>query len=154
LKTLPLTDEQRAKVEAVVRRGAAIATLATPEELHYAARAWNWDNGVATMREIVERSDCALATAMLVFWRSLPDEIIGTFETRKAAQREGEGEAFDLQIAILERASTYERHDIAYDPSDDDGTDWLADYPKDARELPLSLTQATPGRHADPRIFF
>jgi hypothetical protein len=158
MSLIPLTAEQRDRVDRVINEGAAIATLTTPEELHYAAYSWNWDDGVAQLREIVLRADCALATASLIFWNGLPDEVIGSYATRDEAEEvDGEGAVFDLQMLICERVSAgaYERHDIAYDPADDGGTNWVEDYPEDApHALPEALTQAIPGRALDDDIMF
>ena len=155
---IELSKEQRDRVAAVLEGDAAISTLLTPEELHVAANAWNWDGGVDGVRQIVERADCALATAALVFWRSLPDEVIGFYADRDSAEEEdGQGDTFDLQLLIRDRvaAGGYANHDIGFDPSDDDGTDWSEDYPEEpAHELPAALLGAVPGRLPDPELRF
>jgi hypothetical protein len=157
--TLPLDPAQRERVRRVLRDDAPIAVLESAAELHYAARSWNWDRGVAELRALVDRDDCALATALLLFWNSLPDEIIGLYKTRAQAEKaEGEGAVHDLQTRIVKRvaAGAFGGHDIGYDPHDHGGVDLTEDWDPDeaVTALPPAMFAAVPGRLADPDIRF
>lgn len=153
---LRLDEAQLARIRAVLHHHAPIATLLTPAELHYVASRWNWDRGVAGLQEIVERPDCSLATAVLVFWRGLPDEVVGFHPSRAEAEdADGAGELWDLQTELVRKvaAGGFVAHGIGYDPEDDNGTNWLEDWPEDAEvELPRALCEAVPGERVDPRL--
>jgi hypothetical protein len=152
MERLPLSPEAVVRVRAVLD-GAAIDTLQSAAELHYAARAWNWDDA-SRLVDVVRRPDCTLATAAMLFWRSLPDEVIGHFANRKAAHRAGESAAWDLQAEIRDGVAAGRfAAGIGYDPADDGGTDWTEDWPDD-KPVPEALLRAVPGPSADPSLRF
>jgi hypothetical protein len=158
-RLLPLDPAARDRVRAVHAHEAKVATLQSPAELHYLARSWNWDEGIDALRDIINRPDCALATAMHVLWHSLPDEVIGRYATRDEAEEEdGAGDVYDLELAICIRAAAggYADHGIGYDPTDIDGKDFTANWdPATAKHaIPLVLLVPVSGPVLDPEIRF
>jgi hypothetical protein len=156
---LELEGAARARVQAVLDGAAGIATLESPTELHYLALRWNWDDGMAVLRELVVRPDCALGTAQHVLWHSLPEEVIGFYASAEDAEDgDGEGATFELQQAIVERASAggYQLLGIGYDPSDVNGTDMTEGWnPATAKHaIPDLLIKAVDGARQDPSIRF
>jgi len=156
---LPLDPAARARVRAAHEHEAKVSTLQSPAELHYLARYWNWDEGLDALRDIVNRPDCALATAMHVLWHSLPDEVIGLYATRDEAEDEdGAGEVYDLALAICIRAAAggYADHGIGYDPTNVGGTDLTANWDPAAAKhaIPTVLMGPVHGRVLDPAIKF
>lgn len=135
----------------------------TPEELHYAAAHWNWDDGPETLTKIVRRKDCALATATMVFWMSEPQEVMGAYRTAAAAKKDDYDGFYPLLVLIRDRiaAGAFERHDIGYDPRHDtsanpQGVDWTEDWDPIAKThaLPKSMLRAVEGRMLDPNYLF
>ena len=156
---LALDTDARARVAAVLDGRASVDTLRTPTERHYLALRWNWDAGVAPLRQLIDHPACALATAQHVLWHSLPDELIGFYASREDAERgDGEGDVFDLQLAICARAAAggFAHHGVGYDPTDADGADFTEDWDADAAKhpIPTVLFVAVDGPRADPAIRF
>jgi len=158
---LELSADASARVQRVVNTEAPVATLQSSVELHYAASAWSWDNGLEALREVATRPDCSLATALLIYWNGeAADFFFGCADAKTADEKyfSGAGETFELlrELEDLVVQGFYSPHGIGYDPGDDGGTDlrkgW--DDPEMAHPIPPAMVQVTPGPRRNPEIFF
>jgi hypothetical protein len=132
-----------------------LAELSTlePNKLHAWAKRFNWDEGLFGPTLALRNRRCALATALLLYWRAKP-RFYRQWTARKDVPAE-ERKAFDLLRAIEKalRAGAFAPRGIAYDPRDDLGSDFTAvDYPKEAkvRDLPPEVLVWTDGKKAYP----
>lgn len=121
---------------------------ATPDEWHQVAWNWNWDSGVEPLRWIVQRPKCDRGTALLIYWYAGP-RYFAQYASREEVL-EYSLEHYDLIMAI-ERAylaGFYTRQEIAFDPSDDAGFDWTAEYAAEPlqRPIPAAMYTASRGR--------
>ncbi len=112
-----------------------------PEEIHLFAELWNWDAGTEPLEKLAARPACEVATAKLLFWRSQPQEHVGTDPTSKMQPYErGLFEfARSLQRRVL--GGEFKAGTIEYDPR--------SDY--DLRNVPAGGDG--PGWTIDPRMF-
>lgn len=120
--------------------------LMNTEQLHELADQWNWDDGLTVLQKIIENPHCSIGTACLIYWRGSPhyfrkfthpDEI--PFYNR---------ENYDLLEQIEKRmaASFFQHNGIAYDPRNDEGSDFTRCRYKLSlmkRDIPDSLLIAT-----------
>jgi hypothetical protein len=88
---------------------------ATPEQWHSFALGFNWDDPLEPLFWIVRQDDCDMATALTIFWRSVP-----SWDLMKLANGE---EVYDREEAplidyIANRIGGrgYQRRKIAWDP--------------------------------------
>jgi hypothetical protein len=120
---------------------------ATPEDWHQVAWHWNWDSGVEPLRWIIRQERCDRGTALLIYWCGGP---------RYLAQYAERGEVpfyaledYDLNMAIEAAylAGRYTSTQIAFDPRNDLGYDWTAEYADQLyrRPIPEHMYAATPG---------
>ena len=116
---------------------------ARPYVLHAKAREYNWDDGVAGLLRIIRDPACDLATALLVYWNSEPDEFTGY-----ASPKDGKGaerKTLELLIEIEQRVAKgqYKTARIPYDPTDQDGVDLTRgsafDPKSDKRRIPKAM---------------
>lgn len=157
---LPLSREQYDRVRKVLREGAEISTLQTPEELHYTARSWNWDNGIKELREILSRSDCSLATALLIYWNAEPVDLFSAYENAEEASEESktDGLAFELLAEIEEKVGKggFTNPSIGYNPKNDEGIDLTSELDEVdlLHKIPKEMMSAVIGLVADNEIRF
>jgi len=92
----------------------------SPEQRHFVALTLNWDFAGTTLDWLVTRPDCDLATAVELFWRAEPSEMI-EFATKDALLKEAAYYEwpYDFVGGIVRRATSgfYNRDLIAYDTS-------------------------------------
>lgn len=124
---------------------------ATPDDWHQVAWGWNWDSGHETLQWIIRQPTCDCGTALLVYWKGGP-RYYAQYTTR-AEVPEYEIAGYDLVIDI-ERAylaGAYTRQEIAFDPHNDEGQDWAAEYSTtpNRRPIPALMYIASPGRHVE-----
>jgi hypothetical protein len=85
----------------------AFAESQNPKIWHQMAMGWNWDNHTAFLNWLIDNPKTDRATILMIYWKDWPNE---RSKTKKA---------------IEERYHHfYERQAIAYDPGNDEGTDW------------------------------
>src|SRR5690349_9296432 len=96
-------------------RRAAVATLATPEELHAFALHYNWDDGVELLTLIIRNPMCDRGTALMLYW--LTD---GIFAQRAEEISRYQGHVYALAMEIERRflAGFYTGAAIRFDPKD------------------------------------
>lgn len=127
---------------------AAYLAQATPEEWHQVAWNWNWDAGIEPLRWIIRQPTCDRGTALLVYWYAGP-----RYKARYASRDEVplyQLEGFDLVMEIEAGflAGRYSNAQISFDPRDDLGHDWTAEYGDQPyrRLIPPQMYMASPGR--------
>jgi len=123
-----LDDAQSDRVRAFCEQGADVATLQTPAELFYAANRWNWDDGLDGPRALLSHPDFPRAAALLLYWNGGYDILTDCGTVEEAEEEFQAGDVFVLLMA-LEAAviAGLPTHGIAYDPSNDGGTDWTSE---------------------------
>jgi hypothetical protein len=90
------------------------------ETLHEFVLHYNWDDGVAPLREIAADEQCSEATALMIFWRAQPEDYRRyVYHAKKIT--DGEIEVFDLIRFVLGNylRGFYRKTEIAYDPRQD-----------------------------------
>jgi hypothetical protein len=88
----------------------------TSETLHEFVLHYDWNGGIAPLREIASDERCSEATALMIFWRARPEDYARyAYHARKI---EGDIEVFDLIRLVLRNylGGFYRKTDIAYDP--------------------------------------
>lgn len=95
---------------------------ADPEELHAFAATWNWDQGTWALSEIIRNPACEAATALLIYWRAMPEWLL-QFADRQAVAADPLGaslaETFDFlaEIEALYLAGGFRVGSLSYDPA-------------------------------------
>lgn len=92
----------------------------TPDDWHKVAADYNWDNGLAPLDWIVSQPLCDRATALLVFWRAVPDNVLRYASEAEAKADYADGE-FRLCVTIAAnlRAGFYRRSEITFSAEDE-----------------------------------
>jgi hypothetical protein len=112
-------------------------TLKTPEELHYLADHWDWEDGVDVLQWIVESPLCSEATALMIFWQAQPNDFT-EYSWKAKKLPDGDIEMFNLIRTIVDKfeCGFYAKTSITYDP--------ICDMP-DEIIIPEIMYQATTG---------
>lgn len=88
---------------------------ATPEQWHRFALGFNWDDPLEPLFWIVRQDDCDMATALTIFWRSLPGwDIMKLANGEKVYDRE-EAPLIEYIAKRIGRKG-FQRRKIAWDP--------------------------------------
>jgi hypothetical protein len=127
-----------------------LAEVESPEELHYYAINYNWDDGLDLLRPVIDHPLCDQGTALFLFWLGQPD----WFYDREADGRIGSGDSDnlrflkDVQAKYLE--SGFPSHRIRVDPTDMVfGVDYTEPGPDSTGVgiglVPALMKQASPG---------
>lgn len=120
-----------------------------PEVWHKIAMGWNWDGGLAPLAWIVRQPECDRGTALLIYWRGGPGwykQYGGREEVPPFVSAENHDLLKDIERRYL--SGFYTRHEIAFDPHDDQGFDWTNEY-KDVptkHPIPKEMFIGTSGR--------
>jgi hypothetical protein len=153
--TTGLTDDQYERVRAIVRGDRdGIDTLQTAVELHQLAWNWNWDDSQNIPLQIVRHPLCDRGTALLIYWYAGPRWYY-QFANRDevAAKKAWSLPHYDLVKEIEERyiVGGYAQGEIAFDPSNDEGIDWIAEYEDEESKqvIPEIMKEPSPGRRLD-----
>ena len=94
------------------------------QELHLVADQWNWDDGLSELHAIIENRQCALGTAVMLYWRGHP-HYYRKFTSWEAIPAYNLGPYKLLeQIEQHMQAGFYQHHGVTYDPRNDHGTDF------------------------------
>lgn len=118
------------------------------EQLHHIAYKWNWDDncddGYVTLHLIVEHPNCALGTALLLYWRGEP-----LYFRQYATRDEVPGYHYDTYdfLAELEQmvqTNKFQHRGIVYDPRNDCGGVDLTIYKHNKRNGKFVLKRAIP----------
>ncbi|MBB6370540.1 DUF4274 domain-containing protein [Chryseobacterium shigense] len=91
-------------------------------ELHYLADIYNWDDGVEVLFWIINSGKCDKGTALMIFWRAVPDYY---FEKNEDELEIYEKEVYQLLNKIVEafKSNKFRRSGLKYNPADDFDTD-------------------------------
>lgn len=123
--------------------------LMDTEHLHRLADQWNWDDGLTVLRLIIDNQQCAIGTALLIYWRGSP-HYFRKYTHRNQIEHYNLGN-YDLLLEIEKRmeAGFFQHRGIAYDPHNDRGIDltrckYKASLMK--RDIPAFLLIATTER--------
>jgi hypothetical protein len=150
-----LTDDQYQRVRAIVRGDRdGIDTLQTAVELHQLAWNWNWDDLQDVPRQIIRHPLCDRGTALLIYWRAAPRWYYQFANRDEVASKHAWSlPHYDLVKEIEERyvAGGYSQGEIAFDPSNDEGIDWIAEYEDEESKqlIPDIMNEPSPGRRLD-----
>lgn len=131
MEKVQLTDGQKANVLRVMFENLEdLKTLQNPLELHAVASNWNWDDGCELLTWIVCNPICEKGTALLLYWRAGPRWFY-QFSNRDEISKY-ELPIYDLIKEIETRyiSGFYKESTIAFDPKNDEETDWTIAYSK------------------------
>jgi hypothetical protein len=153
-KFLLLDKNQQKRVDKFTDGDAPVSSLQSPEELHYAAAGWNWDNGVKKLQKLIARPDCSLATMIMIYWNGEPDEM---FEYKNAKEAEEDlymGDVFELLIDIEKRVlkGNIPTFGIGFNPKDNEnGVDLTQDWnhPSLKHRVPPKMLKKVEGLRID-----
>jgi hypothetical protein len=142
-----LTHEQRKRVIYALEFLDREHTLVTPEEVHHYAWHYNWDDGEASMHQLLDHPAIDKGTVLLIYWRASP-RWFRQFATRDEVD-DWARSAYDLIKEIEQRFATdfYMRQSIRYDPADDresSHTDGYTDI-EIKQDIPDEMYQITSG---------
>jgi len=119
IRSDPAEFRRRAE-EIRMRMEKFVTTSCSPEELHYFADRWNWDNGIDALQKVIRNPSCDFSTVQLIFWRASPDAY-QECASRDEIESNHALEMWDFIHEILERveAGSYDEGTIPYNPSKD-----------------------------------
>ncbi len=124
-----------------------VKNLPSPLELHVVASNWNWDDGCKVLEWIIRNPICDKGTALLLYWRACPKWFYQY--TSRDEIPEWSRSIYDFIKEVEERylSGFYKQAEIAFDPRDDEGTNWIEEYPnvKVKQEIPDQMKAAIPG---------
>jgi hypothetical protein len=142
-----LTHDQRKRIIYALEFLNREYTLITSEEVHHYAWHYNWDDGDAAMRQLIDHPAIDKGTVLLIYWRASPGWF-RQFATRDEVDDWAQSD-YDLIKEIEQRFATnaFVYQSIRYDPTDDRGsnrTDGYTDI-EIKQEIPVLMYQVTPG---------
>lgn len=126
----------------------AYLTQATPSEWHQVAWNWNWDSGIEPLQWIIRQAACDRGTALLIYWYNGPRYLAQYAMRAEVPDYKLEGYDLMLEIEQAYLAGRYTHAEIAFDPHDDEGHDWTAEYADIPyrHPIPQLMYMASPGR--------
>lgn len=128
----------------------------TPEDWHQVAWSWNWDAGTAQMQWIIRQPNCDRGTALLVCWYAGPRYLAQCASRDEVRSYVLEGYDLVMEIETAYVAGSHTNAQLAFDPHDDCGYDWTADYADEPnrRRIPDQVYVASPGSKVAPQGAF
>jgi Domain of unknown function (DUF4274) len=126
---------------------------ATPEDWHQVAWHWNWDSGVEPLQWIIRQDTCDRGTALLIYWKGGPRYLAQYAERGEVPEYTVEDYDLVREIEAAYLAGRYTQTQIAFDPQNDLGYDWTAEYvdQPSRHPIPERMYMTTPGRQLVPR---
>lgn len=108
--------------------------LKSKEELHFLAEIYNWDYDITVLRKIIQSPYCDKGTALMLFWRACPEDILEFSNETKA---DYESDSYNLLQEIIEKYAKdeFKTNQISYDPREDNHNDVLNRKPKNINEI-------------------
>jgi hypothetical protein len=83
----PLNQEARERLQKALEYSGYVTDLQTPEELHYFAAEYNWDNGtIESLRWIIRQPFCDKGTALLLYWSADPKSLYSRYANREQVE--------------------------------------------------------------------
>jgi hypothetical protein len=120
---------------------------ATPVDWHQVAWNWNWDSGVEPLRWIIRQDRCDRGTALLIYWYGGPRYLAQYVQRGEVPGYAVEHYDLVMEIEAAYLAGRYTSTQIAFDPRNDLGHDWTAEYADQPyrRPIPEQVYTATWG---------
>jgi len=102
--------------------------MSSTEAIQRYVEAYDYDNGYEGLMEIVKHTLCDRGTALTMFWRSGAAHLLSYAARQDVPVVDLDG--FDLVKGIEARylADTFTNRSVLFNPRNDRGTDWTADY--------------------------
>ena len=153
MKKTHLTNKQKESIAQLLfdNNIEELKKLTSPLELHVVAANWNWDDGCELLTWIIRNPICDKGTALLIYWHAGPGwqyQFLNRDEVPKYARAN-----YDLIKEIETRyiSGFYTEASIAFDPSNDEETDWTTMYAKIStrQEIPKQMRISTSGISID-----
>ena len=116
-----------------------------PKDRHRLVLGWNWDSGTDVLKWIANDSDTDKATALAIYWTACPRANSKPFENREEVLERASYSIneYDLIEAIeqLYLSGFYKNQRLAFDPTNDKGTNWTTEYLDKPvkREIPSTM---------------
>lgn len=117
--------------------------LLSPLELHQFVGQYKWDDGYVHLFEVIRSRNCALGTAIMIYWRGRP-HLLRQYDKRTEVPNYAI-DNFDLLMRIEKKINRngFKHHGIAYDPREDGGDLTRAIHPMGKKDLPESVYLVT-----------
>jgi hypothetical protein len=127
-------------VEMANRKIIEFAKNQESEVWHQMVMGWNWDNNTDFLDWLIDNPKTDKATILMIYWKSVPNE---RSKNKKV---------------IEERYNNfYNNQKIAYNPKDDEGTDWISEiinYDNSINTIPEIMFQKLEGKNINyPKDF-
>lgn len=115
----------------------------SPSELHQFVQQYRWDDGYVHLFEVIRNRNCALGTAIMMYWRGRP-HLLRHYEKRNEVPSFAI-DNFDLLMRIENKIKRngFRHYGIAYDPREDGGDLTRAAPTAVKKELPQWMYVAT-----------
>ncbi len=82
-----------------------IQEIFSPEELHFMADGYNYDDGTFLLEQIIENPNCAIETAQMIYWLSAPDYYYDEFGGPEYCDVDYNKAFADLLVKLNDRAN-------------------------------------------------
>lgn len=142
-----VTKTQKQHIQSVLSGLSKAEILTTIEERHQFVLNWNWDESLTPLEWIINQTDTDKGTAVLIYWLCSPG-YIHQYKHKKDVPKDLENiyalvRKIEKNIAI----DYYSSEKIAFDPTNDNGSDYTLEYKglTLAFPIPEALFNATKG---------
>jgi hypothetical protein len=129
MELVQLSEQQKARVLQVMFENVEeIKKLQSPLEFHAVASNWNWDTDSKHLNWIIHNPVCDKGTALSLYWRAGPKALY-QYRTRNEVPK-WFWAIYDFVKDVEGRylSGFYQQQQIAFDPRNDEGTNWLKEY--------------------------
>ena len=125
---------------------------AIPKDRHRLVLGWNWDGESGILKWIANDPDTDKATALMLYWKSCPRPV-KQYANRDEASSNNSADDFDFieNIEKLFLSGFYKNQQIAFDPTNDRGTNWTTEYLDMSikREIPNEMFKKLSGENVE-----
>ena len=127
---MSLSKEQKRNVRKALNGQLSVKKLQTSLEYHYLAWHWNWDEGIKPLEWIIQQPNCDRGTALLIYWHGAPTWFCQYENKQDVKTNEGTLTLYNFLKKIEKRVEDnfYTTQAISFDPQNDEGHDWTAEY--------------------------
>jgi hypothetical protein len=99
-----------------------------PKMWHQVAMNWNWDGDNEPLTWMIRQPKCDSATALLIYWHGAPAWYCQYANSSEVKPHEMKTYTLIKEIEQKYSGGFYSDQNIYFDPADDDGTNWTAEY--------------------------
>ena len=148
MELVQLSEQQKANVLRVMFENfEEIKTLQSPLELHAVASNWNWDDGCKILEWIIRNPACDKGTALLLYWHACPKWLYQYTDRDEVPEWSRTDYDFVKELEGRYLSGFYKQTEIAFNPSNDEGTNWLEEYAevKVTQRIPDQMKKAISG---------